>query len=98
MPSETTTPPYDAESDIAAWVVGSGMMLIQASAVIVGLLPCLLLLLPLALPLLVLPLLALPLALVARVARLVSSAVRSLRGSSGTRHVVPITPQPGRSN
>ena len=98
MPGEINTPQYDAESDIAAWAVGSGMMLIQAGAVIVGLLPCLLLLLPLALPLLVLPLLALPLALAARLARLVFRALRSLRGSSGTRHVVPITPQPERSN
>ena len=32
-------PTYDAESDIAAWVVGSGIVLIQACAVIPGLLP-----------------------------------------------------------
>jgi hypothetical protein len=96
MPSETSTPPYDAESDIAAWVVGSGMMLIQASAVIVGLLPCLLLLLPLALPLLVLPLLALPFALALGVVRLAARTLRSLRGRTGTGHVVPITPHPER--
>ena len=42
------------ESDIAAWTVGSGIFLIQACAVVPGLLPCLLLLLPLALPFVVL--------------------------------------------
>jgi hypothetical protein len=97
MPSEISTPQYDAESDVAAWVVGTGMMLIQASAVIVGLLPCLLLLLPLALPLLVVPLLALPVALAVGLARLAARALRSLRGRTGTRHVVPITPHPERS-
>ena len=45
---------YDSESDIAAWVVGSGMVLIQACALFPGLLPCLLLLLPLVLPVVVL--------------------------------------------
>ena len=96
MPSEISTPPYDAESDVAAWLVGSGMMLIQASAVIVGLLPCLLLLLPLALPLLVLPLLALPLALAIGLARLAARALRTLRGRIGTRHLLPISPHPER--
>ena len=42
------------ESDIAAWTVGSGIVLIQACVVVPGLLPCLLLLLPLALPFIVL--------------------------------------------
>ena len=46
--------PPDRESDIAAWSVGSGIVLIQACAVIPGLLPCLLLTLPLVLPFLVL--------------------------------------------
>ena len=95
MPSEISTPPYDAESDVAARVVGSGMMLIQASAVIVGLLPCLLLLPPLGLRLLVLPLLALPLALAVGVARL---AARTLRGRARTGHVVATTPHPERPN
>ena len=46
------------ESDIAAWTVGSGIVLIQACAIVPGLLPCLLLVLPLALPLIVLGALA----------------------------------------
>ena len=51
----TPTPPaYDPESDIAAWAVGSGILLTQAFALFPGLLPCLVLLLPLVLPLLVL--------------------------------------------
>src|SRR5256885_8414200 len=54
MTTEIERNSYDAESDIAAWVVGSGMVLIQASAVVIGLLPCLLLLLPLILPFVVL--------------------------------------------
>jgi hypothetical protein len=54
MRSTTTPPPYDAESDIAAWVVGSGIVLLQACAVIPGLLPVLLLLVPLVIPLIVL--------------------------------------------
>jgi hypothetical protein len=44
----------DAESDIAAWAVGSGIALLQVCAVVPGLLPCLLLLLPFVLPLVVL--------------------------------------------
>jgi hypothetical protein len=52
------------EDDVAAWTVGSGILLIQACAVIPGLLPCLVLLLPLVLPFAVLGLLlALPVAL-----------------------------------
>ena len=47
------------ESDIVAWTIGSGIVLIQACAVVPGLLPCLLLVLPLALPLIVLGALAL---------------------------------------
>jgi hypothetical protein len=46
------------ESDIAAWTVGSGIVLIQACAIVPGLLPCLLLVLPLVLPLIVLGALA----------------------------------------
>ena len=46
------------ESDIAAWTVGSGIVLIQACAIVPGLLPCLLLMLPLVLPFLVLGALA----------------------------------------
>jgi hypothetical protein len=48
------SPASDPESDVAAAAVGSGILLIQACAVIPGLLPCLLLLLPLVLPPLVL--------------------------------------------
>jgi hypothetical protein len=52
-----TSPAYDPESDIAAWTVGSGILLTQAFALFPGLLPCLVLLLPLVLPVLVLGLL-----------------------------------------
>jgi hypothetical protein len=54
MTTEIENNNYDAESDITAWLVGGGMVLIQASAVVIGLLPCLLLLLPLVLPFIVL--------------------------------------------
>jgi hypothetical protein len=43
--------PYDAESDVAAWAIGSGIFFIQVCAVIPGLLPFLLLLVPFLLPL-----------------------------------------------
>jgi hypothetical protein len=80
MNGENNTVPYDAESEIAAVLVGSGTLLIQASALFIGLMPCLLLLLPLALPLLVLPLLALPVVLAVRIGRLAARGVRALRG------------------
>ncbi|HEX4759529.1 MAG TPA: hypothetical protein VH256_01955 [Thermoleophilaceae bacterium] len=48
----------DPESDVAAYGVGSGILLIQACALFPGLLPCLLLLLPFVLPLVVLGLVA----------------------------------------
>ncbi len=80
MSGENNPIPYDAESEIAALVVGAGTVLIQASAVFIGLLPCLLLLLPLALPLLVLPVLALPAALAFGLWRLAAALVRALRG------------------
>jgi hypothetical protein len=48
------TPVYDKESDVMAWLVGSGIVLIQVCAIVPGLLPVLLLLLPLVLPLIVL--------------------------------------------
>jgi hypothetical protein len=51
-------PVYDGESDVMAWAVGSGIVLIQACAIFPGLLPVLLLLLPLVLPLVVLGLVA----------------------------------------
>jgi hypothetical protein len=89
MPTEVDRIPYDAESEIAAIVVGSGTLLIQASALFIGLLPCLLLLLPLALPLLVLPLLALPVVLAVRIGRLAVSGVRSLRGRQATVLMAP---------
>jgi hypothetical protein len=70
---DSARPPYDAESEIAAVAIGSGILLTQAFAVIPGLLPCLLLALPLVLPLIVLaPLVALPYG----AWRLVSSLVR----------------------
>ena len=72
-PRDQAHPPYDAQSDIAAVTIGSGILLTQAFAVIPGLLPCLLLTLPLVLPLIVLaPLVALPYG----AWRLVSSLVR----------------------
>jgi len=89
MPSQTNTIPYDAESEIAAIVVGSGTLLIQASALFIGLLPCLLLLLPLALPLLVLPLLGLPVVLAVRLGRLAVRGVRSLLGRQAPVLVAP---------
>jgi hypothetical protein len=58
MNAAPPAPRHDAESDIAAWAVGSGIFLIQLCAVIPGLLPCLLLLLPFVLPLVVLGLAA----------------------------------------
>ena len=58
---DSTRPPYDAESEIAAVTVGSGILLTQAFALFPGLLPCLLLLLPLMVPLIVLaPIVAIP--------------------------------------
>jgi hypothetical protein len=89
MNGENNTIPYDAESEIAAIVVGSGTVLIQASALFIGLLPCLLLLLPLALPLLVLPVLALPVMLAVRIVRLAVSGLRSLRGRQAAVLVAP---------
>ena len=49
-----TTPPHDAETEIAAIAVGSGILLTQSFALFPGLLPCLVLVLPLVLPLVVL--------------------------------------------
>lgn len=89
MNGENNTIPYDAESEIAAVLVGSGTLLIQASALFIGLMPCLLLLLPLALPLLVLPLLALPVVLAVRIGRLAVSGVRALRGRQGAALIAP---------
>lgn len=51
-------PPHDAESEVAAVVVGGGVLLTQAFALFPGLLPFLLLLLPFVLPLIVLGILA----------------------------------------
>jgi hypothetical protein len=57
---DSARPPYDAQSEIAAVTIGTGILLTQAFAVFPGLLPCLLLLLPLVVPLIVLaPLVAL---------------------------------------
>lgn len=49
---------YDNESDVLAWLAGSGIVFIQVCALSPGLLPCLLLLLPIVLPLLALGLVA----------------------------------------
>ena len=50
----SNTPSHDDNGDALGLVAGSGIVLVQAAAVIPGLLPVLLLLLPLALPLVVL--------------------------------------------
>jgi hypothetical protein len=81
---------HNPESDIVAWVVGSGIFLIQVCAVIPGLLPLLLLLLPLVLPLVVLGLagavlVGLPLA----AWRLIGWAVRAV-----VRRIDPVIPTP----
>jgi hypothetical protein len=57
MTDVISEPRHDPESDIAAWLVGSGIFLIEVCAVIPGLLPFLLLLLPLVLPFVLLGLL-----------------------------------------
>jgi hypothetical protein len=77
------SPPNSPESDIAAWTGGIGMVLIQACALFPGLLPCLLLLLPLAVPLLVLgAVIGIPYLLFRTAWRLLASAARLLEGSS----------------
>jgi len=48
------TPTHDESGDVLGLLAGSGMILIQAAAVIPGLLPVLFLLLPVVLPLVVL--------------------------------------------
>jgi hypothetical protein len=50
----SNTPGPDESGDVLGLIAGGGMFLVQAAAVIPGLLPVLLLLLPVALPLLVL--------------------------------------------
>jgi hypothetical protein len=79
-------PPYDAESEIAAVTIGSGILLTQAFALFPGLLPCLLLLLPLIVPLIVLaPLVAIPYGLW----KLGSSVLRRL-APAGRAHAAPL--------
>ena len=50
----TTDRPRNFGLDLAALVIGSGILLIQACALLPGLLPCLVLALPFVLPLVVL--------------------------------------------
>jgi hypothetical protein len=83
------TATYDAESDIAVWLVGSGIFFIQVCAVIPGLLPMLLLFLPLVLPLLVLGLVAgvlvgVPLGLWRLLAWALRPLLRRIRGTDST--------------
>ena len=92
------SPPNSPESDIAAWTVGTGMVLIQACALFPGLLPCLLLLLPLAIPPLVIGVVAgIPYLLFRAAFRLLSSAARIREGSShppaGIRQVSETQPR-----
>jgi hypothetical protein len=69
--------------EAGAWIFGSGILLIQACAVIPGLLPCLLLLLPFVLPFVVLGVvLGLPVALLVGIWRLSARGYRALRGRS----------------
>jgi hypothetical protein len=84
MPTQTIpSPPNSPESDIAAWTVGTGMVLIQACALFPGLLPCLLLLLPLAIPPLVIGVVVgIPYLLFRAAWRLLASAARLRPGSS----------------
>jgi hypothetical protein len=49
----SNTPTHDESGDVLGLLAGSGMILIQAAAVIPGLLPVLFLLLPVVLPLVV---------------------------------------------
>jgi hypothetical protein len=87
MTTENRTIQQDTESDIAAWTVGSGIVLMQACALFPGLLPCLLLLLPLALPIIaigvVAGLIALPIALVRLAVRAVRRPALSPAAATG---------------
>jgi hypothetical protein len=95
MRSTTTPPPYDAESDIAAWVVGSGIVLLQVCAVIPGPLPVLLLLVPLLIPVIVLGAVAgLLVGLPVGAWRAVRWAFRAGRGRPRRRLTVSPKPRP----
>jgi hypothetical protein len=97
MATVTQAPVYDAESDLAAWGVGAGIVLIQVCALSPGLLPLLLLTVPLLLPpLLIGIVVGVPVALLVGIWRLLTWLVRLVtrRGRGG---VVP-TPVPDLSN
>ena len=88
---------HDAESDIAAWAVGSGIALIQVCAVIPGLLPFLLLCLPFVLPFAVLGIVAgVLIGVPVGLWRLAAWAVRPL--VSRTRGPDPAIPTPETTN
>jgi hypothetical protein len=75
---------YDDSGDALGLLAGSGILLVQAAAVIPGLLPVLLLLLPLALPLVALGIVLAPFVAIAiGVRRLVAVAIT--RTSAGRR-------------
>ena len=94
MNAAPTAPGHHAESDIAAWAVGSGIFLIQLCAVIPGLLPCLLLALPFVLPLVVLGLAAaLLVGVPVGIWRLLSSAARPLGRRLRRTHSTIPTPE-----
>jgi hypothetical protein len=87
---------YDAESDVAAATVGSGILLTQAFALFPGLLPCLLLTLPLVLPLVVLGLVGailvgVPLGIWRLTARLVGARHREAAPTAERRPQWPST-------
>jgi hypothetical protein len=76
MNTSTNGASLQDDGSLVGWIVGGGILFVQACAVIPGLLPCLLLLLPFVLPLVVLGalvglLVGVPLALFRLVARLV---------------------------
>jgi hypothetical protein len=82
---------YDPETDVAAWTVGSGILLTQAFALFPGLLPCLLLLLPLVLPLVLLGIIG---GLLLGVWRLGAWALRPLTRSYSRTEIRQLSNQP----
>jgi hypothetical protein len=89
-----SAPTYDPESDVAAWTVGSGILLTQAFALFPGLLPCLLLLLPLVLPLVVLGAIG---GLLVGAWRLGAWALRPLRRSHSPAEIRQLSDAPHHS-
>jgi|SRR5215211_4478629 len=84
--------PHDDDGGIVGLALGSGVLLIQACAIVPGLLPCLLLLLPVVLPLVVLGAAA---GLLVGCWRLLAVAYRTV-SAAGRRERVTETAQPAR--